>query len=1447
MDETQRQTLLGAIAISSGAVGVGSVTPQQRADAFANLEQFKAYPGRVAACVEMIGGSVLQIAGASGAPVDVTVPSKLYALGIIQDFLKTGYSGLSEADRGQLRASILTAARQLAAPVDGAQAAKMSDSTRILAVKIASLLADLALREFPQRWQTFVSDLFSPVSRGGIWCEAGADAGASTAGVKICLECFKLITEDCTDSDYNARISTTRRNDILLGMNEMSKQILPPLFELLSKQYGDVNNAKSTLVAMKQYLASNGRTVAQMAPDEQAQYQLQVDRRDAAGGIVADVLGTLEKFCQSMPIDWMFKVEDGIDFVAALLHLLQEDTANSQVLSVGCLYQLSMRKLDQHQWLRLIQAIPPALYEANNAAAQRASERGVDPNSVDMLVEQLDFHRSLSKMGSTLISAHLANITSDKEISSGVGPKFEAVSTYLRLLSEMMSHPSGVICGEQINTWVGLLRDPAIVRTTVLSPHLERVLTAYMNHIVQVRWEDVWEQDHPYASLIEASWDDDDEYNDWLGNVRSKSSQLFRSIGSSEPEIAAKAVHSKIRTLLNAHCNGEPRDQMNPENNELTAKSTACLQFEGASQPLDNILHGLPSWALDNGSYDQKRTTIRANIRPLLSEIANMIVSWSPNDTWLKFRRTTLLEALKHYWKHDPTTLPTGVDGLLVYLSATDNPPKARLSEDVVGLRKKAGVSLVAVSKVVPNLLVPWLSQLSDRAKGLLTSGGLSPINEMHLYEFLSCVATAVENPVDRANFVADVLSNSIRSLEAPEIQTSIQSVEGLLSFTGITQAATNPGCVTDHDFVKKVTKDFSSLFSSLNQLLSVGKRCHEAAKKRPNGGLPVQALSPTVDENASNFPDEGSVGINDLAINDPFVPLWPKLLPTLLQVLDVTLQVWHPECQASLLRNSIQRYAIAVSDEELYLAAKKESSGVGGVFGKGGTAGSIVSGVDRRQMNLAPRWAGWFNELRNNCFQLLGLLCAQRVMFAPEIAPLFPRLVSIITNPEHLRSMENRHFTQYLKQFVEVMLLTCPITLYQSHLTAILGPVFEHLQLRFQYSWGPIIGTGGLSSDAAKPLQTVNCAEAANQLASVGAESWLVAYYARCGVFVGDLDDSVAGEAMVDKARVDLTRTFSDMLQSVLALKGGWALVLANKAKDEQAKKDPYKLMSGPKSRISDGKGPTNADGTKRTIAQLHLDARRMLRIDKLCHFLLLENEQVAGFLVLTIIQCLEYPDAYTCRRCARLVHRVLETVAWVERYTELLGHRLFSIAVKAIITEPKWMVGIEWELINIIRDINCRLVLGQYLLPGGQGPGLQQPKDPSNSMRFEQTKVVDKPLLGGGILVAPSDFPRRILMEIGMSQNDVVELEKKLAEKRSAKDQKDILRDVLRVAADKTKGQNGVLERADEAESLLHQNARKPEVAALPEKLVTYSMLKKKQEPKEDEPDGAWHGGIF
>jgi hypothetical protein len=79
-------------------------------------------------------------------------------------------------------------------------------------------------------------------------------------------------------------------------------------------------------------------------------------------------------------------------------------------------------------------------------------------------------------------------------------------------------------------------------------------------------------------------------------------------------------------------------------------------------------------------------------------------------------------------------------------------------------------------------------------------------------------------------------------------------------------------------------------------------------------------------------------------------------------------------------------------------------------------------------------------------------------------------------------------------------------------------------------------------------------------------------------------------------------------------------------------------------------------------------------------------------------------------------------------------------------------------------------------------------------------------------------------------------------------------MLRDLLRVAADKIKeseghtrsDENGLLGRANANESLLHQHTRKPAITALPEKLVTYSMMKKSQESAV-EADGPWHGNLF
>jgi hypothetical protein len=408
------------------------------------------------------------------------------------------------------------------------------------------------------------------------------------------------------------------------------------------------------------------------------------------------------------------------------------------------------------------------------------------------------------------------------------------------------------------------------------------------------------------------------------------------------------------------------------------------------------------------------------------------------------------------------------------------------------------------------------------------------------------------------------------------------------------------------------------------------------------------------------------------------------------------------------------------------------------------------------------------------------------------------------------------------------------------THLAPIIGPVFEHMQYRLDKTWQNVLRSP--TGTPCRPLFTNDC-ESAAALASRGGDEWFVSYYARSGIFVGDLDGDTA-EAAVEKGRIEMTRVFSDVLQSALALKGDWALVLANLAKEDQSKsrKDgtrSSKSNRGPPNRVGTAEGGrVNADGTPQSKNQAAIDARKLRRISAMCHFLFLEHEQIAGFLTMSLIQCLEYPDAYTCRRITRICHRALETVAWEPRYTDLLGNRMLTVAVKNIVTEPKWMVGIEWDMINVVRDVFCRLVLGQTVQPGGQGAGLQQLTASDNPFTYEQAKTADRPLHGGGILTTPSDLPRQVLGSLpGITVEMIQTLDHDLKRKRSAKDQKDFIRDFLRIAADHWSethpvmgGGGGNFDRAVGEESLLHSAHRKADVEDIPEKLVTHSMMQKR-----------------
>ncbi|KAL3910654.1 MAG: hypothetical protein SGILL_007610 [Bacillariaceae sp.] len=798
-----------------------------------------------------------------------------------------------------------------------------------------------------------------------------------------------------------------------------------------------------------------------MTPDQVAAYQAEEAKVKGTSLIIADTLQCLAKFCRSMPLEWIMNPQH--DFCAAFFHLMREPTENINVLAVECLEELAMRgKLPYSQWLHWIRDLPQAVNNANQQAtqeteylqAQEAVVSGMSPSSItipNLLTRQLVFHRALSRMLATVISSHISLVTQDKNLLQGKTAKKSnnnqnsaSFISYLTLLVEILNHPSGRVVGEQLNLWIAMLRDPQISKsTTVLDPFAADILNAFVNHMVKLEWADVEEETHPQSELFQASWEDEDDYTSWANDFRSKASQLFKFIGNCHPHVATLVLLSRFNQLLAQHGSGEPRDHLDSETQQLTSASEAVRQFESLVHPLENVLNGVPAWSVNAqgksttpiGGSSQVEATIRAQTQSSLNDLARGVVAWNPNYLYLKFRKAQLIECMRHFWKYDPSTLLQGVECLITNIGAPDQwggVPKLeadgspRTSGETIAFRKKSSMALVAVAKQVPQHLVPWLSQLSEATRKLLSKSDLLQANRMHLYEFLTVVATAVDDPAQRSSFVGNVLSEALGTIESKDTQEALSSVENFLSAVGVAQAASYAGSVTDVSNVKAVTDKFSRIFSAFNELLSVGKRCHEAAKKRPNGGIPVTASmgagslavpkGMTVTEAAEtmSFPDEGPVSLQDLAVDDPFVPLWPRILPQVLRMLNILFKMWHPEWQAHLLSDKYQRYALAMSDDDAFLCRKSGGKN-GGVFGEGGTAGSIIPGTDRREMNLAPRWSVWFNELRNCLLQTLGLLAGQRALYSPEVSQFFPQIVAVVVDPENLRAMEHRHCAQYL------------------------------------------------------------------------------------------------------------------------------------------------------------------------------------------------------------------------------------------------------------------------------------------------------------------------------------------------------------------------------------------------------------------------------------------------
>jgi len=236
------------------------------------------------------------------------------------------------------------------------------------------------------------------------------------------------VIEDCTDSDFNTKISTDRRNDVLQGVQEMCDKFLKKIYEFLNFQYN-------------RFLESNNNPLEQKK----------------ASTLIKAALEMMAIFSQSQGIKAEFAFNKDYDFVVVYLHLLREMNDDIRISAATCLKYLCGRKMETDKFFRLVELFPNFVAEASKASASLP------------MTDQLPFHILLSEAMSSLITVNIASITNCKQIfSNNVNSpckELQTLAPYLNLLSDLLNHPSPLVSMSQLNMWIVLLRDPQVSET----------------------------------------------------------------------------------------------------------------------------------------------------------------------------------------------------------------------------------------------------------------------------------------------------------------------------------------------------------------------------------------------------------------------------------------------------------------------------------------------------------------------------------------------------------------------------------------------------------------------------------------------------------------------------------------------------------------------------------------------------------------------------------------------------------------------------------------------------------------------------------------------------------------------------------------------------------------------------------------------------------------------
>ena len=555
--------------------------------------------------------------------------------------------------------------------------------------------------------------------------------------------------------------------------------------------------------------------------------------------------------------------------------------------------------------------------------------------------------QTLSAYASTSLDRIMAE---EKRFLEAGTPECDLLIRFIQLLTQLLQLPylrTAVILQQ---AWILVYKQDRIKAlgpgdspvVVALQQALSPVLEAYTEASVKVEYKDGSFVNRP---VLDEEFIDLDDYLSVVGQLRTYLSQFYPIVSSFYPQGVVDFIHNRLTRLISQYGGATNVDPL----------SEAYAHLEGFNTPLFRFLMAIPE-----PTPEQPQTEVISRI----SAAVSVVVQWQTGDPLLLYCQCLLMEAFKRFYRHLGPQLWAVMERLFSYMEYRDPAlvgvtfPDAvslvkALSPGALQIRRRAVSSTVEICNKVPDMLLPYLANLCDRTRQLISVGDVSDGQRPQLIEMLVVVANAIPDHAQKCAFLGDLCGDTLKTWTSSEFAASISSVDNFLEALQVTVGQGDPEEVRS----MKVIKYTLAIQGALQTFLGVGRRLIVPRQEDITSADPTKAAF-------ARAMVYDNLNLEALATVNPMVPLWAHIFPPLIAFLAMVHELWSPETRRRLMSHPDARHLVSMPDEEIKVKL---------------TIGSHRAGVEKHT-SLPRRWALWINHARQFSYQLISQSCVHKV-----------------------------------------------------------------------------------------------------------------------------------------------------------------------------------------------------------------------------------------------------------------------------------------------------------------------------------------------------------------------------------------------------------------------------------------------------------------------------------